>query len=88
METIELGKKVKDKVTGFTGIAVTKCEYLNGCIQYEVAAPVDKDGKKTDTIWVDEVQMEVINDGVLVNFSILEKREARPGGGFRSHPGD
>ena len=33
---ILLGQKVKDKVTGFEGIAVSRVEYMNGCIQYGV----------------------------------------------------
>ena len=33
---IRLGDKVKDSITGFTGVAVSRCEYLNGCIQIEV----------------------------------------------------
>ena len=33
---ILLGQKVKDKVTGFEGIAVSRVEYMSGCIQYGV----------------------------------------------------
>jgi hypothetical protein len=31
-----LGKKVKDKITGFEGIATSKHIYLTGCNQYAV----------------------------------------------------
>ncbi len=28
----ELGSRLQEKITGFTGIAVGRCEYLWGCI--------------------------------------------------------
>lgn len=43
-----LGDKVKDLVSGFTGIAFARYEYLNGCIRYEVAP--DKLGKTGDVM--------------------------------------
>ena len=42
---IKLGSKVKDKITGFTGVAVQKIEYLYGCMRYGVEGKVGKDGK-------------------------------------------
>jgi len=59
-QEIELGDKVKDKVTGFTGIAVAKTEFLNGCVQYSVAAKVGKDNKMPEEIGIDEQSLKVI----------------------------
>ena len=42
---IKLGSKVKDKITGFTGVAVQRIEYLYGCVRYGVEGKVGKDGK-------------------------------------------
>ena len=56
---IKLGDKVCDKVTGFTGIATARIEYLHGCIQIEVMPPVDKDGKKPDAVWIDQPRLDV-----------------------------
>lgn len=42
---IKLGSKVKDKITGFTGVAVQRIDYLYGCTRYGVEAKVGKDGK-------------------------------------------
>ena len=76
---IKLGSKVKDIVTGFTGIAVARLECLNKCIQYEVIPKVDKDNKKEKSEWIDEEQLKVIGKGVTT--------ESKPsGGGFREHP--
>jgi hypothetical protein len=61
---IKLGQKVKDTVTGFTGIATSRIEYLNGCVQYCLKPKVDKDGKMQDGIWFDDAQLVVIGKGL------------------------
>lgn len=88
METIKLGHKVKDRVTGFTGIAIAECIYLNGCIQFEIAPKVDSKGEKRNNLWIDEQQLEFIDHGVLLKPEPIKKeRKIRfPGGGFRNHP--
>lgn len=55
---VTLGKEVKDKVTGFKGIAVARCEYLNGCVRIEVQPLELKDGIPQECIWIDETQLE------------------------------
>lgn len=54
---IKLGDEVKDKITGFTGIAVGKAEYLNGCIRIEIQPKITKDGLMIEPHWIDEVQL-------------------------------
>lgn len=61
-ESIKLGSKVRDKVTGFTGIATARVEYLHGCVQIEIMPPVDKDNKKPDSIYIDEPRLEAIEE--------------------------
>ena len=52
---IELGKKVKDSITGFEGIAIARIEYLNGCISVEVRpTKLSSEGKMIDAEWIDE----------------------------------
>ena len=87
-EQIELGKKVKDKITGLEGIAVSKCIYLNSCIQYAIQAKIDKDGKIPDEKWIDEKQLEIIEQVVKKEASVSDYIPRRgSGGGFRNHPG-
>lgn len=62
--TIKLGQRVRDIVSGFTGIATAKCEYLNGCVQYCVKPPC-KDNKQEDGMYIDHQQLEVVDDGIL-----------------------
>lgn len=57
---IELGDKVKDTVTGFTGIAVAKVTYLQGCDRFAVQAPVKKNEKPQEWQYFDEPQLKVI----------------------------
>ncbi len=60
MNKIQLGDKVKDKVSGFVGVAVAKTEFLNGCIQYNVMPKAGKDGKMPEEVGIDEQSLEVI----------------------------
>jgi hypothetical protein len=65
MKNIKLGNQVKDIVTGFVGIAVSKVEYLNGCVQYCVKPP-SKDGAMPDGQYIDIQQLELVGDGIAV----------------------
>lgn len=60
---IILGRKVRDKVTGFEGIVTGRATYLTGCDQYSVAAQ-SKDGKAADVAWYDKGRLEVVGDGI------------------------
>lgn len=44
-DKIRLGDKVKDKYTGFKGIAIAKTEFINGCVQFIVVSKYDKQAK-------------------------------------------
>jgi hypothetical protein len=57
---IELGSKVKDKVTGFTGIVVARSEWLYGCRRYTVQADKLSDGKPGDGQGFDEDALQVL----------------------------
>ena len=61
MKEIELGSKVKCKITGFTGIAVARTEFINGCVQYGVVGKVGKDSKYPEEIGIDAESLEVIS---------------------------
>lgn len=63
---IRLGEEVRDVITGFKGVAISKISYLTGCVQYGVK-PKAKNGKMLDVEYIDEDQLEPI---------IKRKREA------------
>ena len=60
---IQLGDKVKDKVTGFVGVVTCRAEYLNGCVRYIVLPKVVKDNKIPEEVEIDEQSLEVIKKG-------------------------
>ena len=54
-----LGKKVKDRVTGFTGIVTGKAEYLH-CneIQYQVESCTDSN--ELQSLWLTESRLLIV----------------------------
>ena len=57
---IKLGDKVRDKVSGFTGIAVARHIYLEGCTRISIQPEIDKDGKLPESMSFDEPLIEII----------------------------
>lgn len=62
---IELGRKYKDRITGFEGIATGHCEYISGCNQALLAPTIGTDGALRDSAWFD-VQRLVVQEGAAV----------------------
>ena len=61
-----LGKKVKDKVSNFTGIATGRHTFLAGCDRYTVQPEVEKDGKLPECQTFDEPQLQIIKEKKVV----------------------
>lgn len=78
---IKLGTKVKDKVTGFVGIATSRIEFLNGCVQYSVKPKMKKgENKVPESSFFDEQQLEILEK------KKLDIKKKSTGGGFRQRP--
>ena len=56
--TLSMGDKVKDTITGFKGMIVARCQYINGCDQCLVKPGVDDDGKMLAGEWIDDQQLK------------------------------
>jgi len=56
-----LGLKVRDRITGFTGVASSICFDLYGCIQAIVSPAVDDKGAMPDGKWIDVSRLEVLD---------------------------
>ncbi len=57
----KLGQELKDKVSGFAGIAMGRTEYSDGSMQYGLAAgpgKLNRDGLIPKWQWVDEIRLE------------------------------
>jgi hypothetical protein len=60
MTKIKLGDQVRDKVTGFAGVAVARTQWLHGCDRIAIQPPVDKDGKLPDNASFDIMSVELV----------------------------
>lgn len=72
---VELGNKVKDRVSGFTGIMVGRTSYLQGCDRCAVQPPVNKDGTLPEMKHFDEPDLVFVDGGVIPNVT-----KGNPGG--------
>ena len=57
---IELGDKVKCKYTGFTGIAIAKTLFINGCVQISVAPKWDGKVALLEEMGIDSQSLEIV----------------------------
>ena len=71
----QLGATVRDKVTGYEGIATAHAKHLTGCDTLFVV-PKAKDGKMEDGNWIDIDRLEVAGKKKLISITVREK----PGG--------
>lgn len=85
MEKIELGDKVRDRVTGFTGICIGITTWLYGCRRIAIQPQELKDHSVIDAQSFDEPAIEVVEKSVIIPYPEEETKAAaaRPGGPHR-----
>lgn len=67
---IELGDKVKDLVSGLVGIAISRIEFINGCIQIGVQ-PKLEDKEVEIVVWnIDMRQLKVVKKKAIECFEL------------------
>jgi len=72
----DLGKKFRDRITGFEGVAVARTVWLNGCVRYELqSTTLDKEGTVKDVQGFDEPHLELV-----IEKPIVEHPKESPGG--------
>ena len=79
---INLGDRVKDKISGMTGIVVCKASWLYGCTRISIQPEATKDGHPVDLVHLDEPQVEVVQARVHEH-TIIQST----GGPWRETPG-
>ncbi|KKL25932.1 hypothetical protein LCGC14_2400350 [marine sediment metagenome] len=58
---VVLGKMYKDRISGFTGVAIARTEYLFGCVRVMVEpTKLKKDGDFLPDGWFDEERLVAI----------------------------
>ena len=65
MAEVALGDKVRDKVTGFEGIAVARCEYITGCDHIEIKPQSLHNGKTIEGHWFDVARIEILESSAI-----------------------
>lgn len=62
---IALGDRVKDTLTGFTGVVTGRAEYLTGCNQVYILPKSEKENEIKDGAWFDIERIEKLEDRVV-----------------------
>lgn len=70
-QDFRFGLKVRDVITGVTGTATGKCDYISGCSQVLVAPRYKEDGTKVDAEWFDIQRLEVAGNDVITLDNVL-----------------
>lgn len=78
LEQFQPGENVRDVATGFTGVIMGAMAYTNGCVQFLVKPPVDKDGKYVDGVWIDGEQLVLVDPGITGHYAQTESRASTP----------
>ena len=79
-----LGLRVRDRVTGVTGVVTSVSFDLYGCVQCIVDAPVDEKGERK-AHWYDYKRLEVLDSTPVMQLPVWEEPGSERGG-FESQP--
>lgn len=61
----ELGERVKDCITGMTGVIMARSNFITGCDQYGICdTKLTKDGKRPDWEYFDENRLVKTGKGI------------------------
>lgn len=55
-----LGDRLRDRITGFQGIAIAKTDWLNQCVRWTIQSEERTDNGKSITETFDEIDVELI----------------------------
>ena len=72
---IRLGEEVKDRITGFRGIVISRSQWLTNCNTYGIKSQELKDNVPLDTQWFDEPTLETL----LMSIPIVESNRETGG---------
>ena len=83
---IQLGDRVKDKISGLSGIVFGVTDWLYACRRIVVQPEDSKDGKPIETFCVDEPQLTILKKAVIVPPKAAAPKQEKTGG-MRDDPG-
>jgi hypothetical protein len=73
---IRLGDEVRDSITGYSGIAVSRTEHLTGAPRVCVQPKVMDGTKPAEDFWFDEGRLETLQENYRVGFQIPRSQKA------------
>lgn len=62
---VTLGDRVRDTLTGFTGVVTARAEYLTGCNQCLVLPQAEKTNELKEAVWFDVERLHVEEVGAV-----------------------
>ena len=63
----QLGSRVRDTISGFTGILTGRAEYLYGCVHLQISPEELSEGKPIANDWFDEQRVELVDQRLAVD---------------------
>ena len=83
--SVQLGDRVKDKISGLKGIVIGVTEWLYGCRRITVQPEEAKDGKPADAFTVDDPQCDVV-DRAAIAPAVVKSKQTRSHGPRQDAP--
>ncbi len=68
-----LGKKARDKVTGFEGVVSSVSFDLYGCVSAAITPPIDDKGETRPGNWFDVTRVEFLDNKPVMNVPDFKK---------------
>jgi len=76
MFKFEMGREAKDCITGFTGIIMSRSQYLTGCNQYGLSpSELTKEGKRPEWEFFDETRLSLTGKKIELPTEIIERKK-------------
>ena len=82
--TFNFGVKVKDRLTGFTGIVVARVKYRYSGDRYGIQPPLNAKGEIPDVVQLDEEDIEQIDPPLPKKEEKKEEKREKPNGPHNS----
>jgi hypothetical protein len=83
MDKIEFGDKVKERISGFTGIVTGYATYITGCNKVLIDSNKVSPGGDVQQMWTDEDRVKIIKKKAFV---LNPEPKSKPETGFSGGP--
>lgn len=74
------GEFVRDKITGFAGVVISRLDSITGCDRYAVQPDRLDNGKMIDSLWIDDHCLELDPERAGKKIDLNPRRVDQPPG--------